>query len=90
MYENPSAGKFDAPSTAKQQRPTFERPSRLWLLPLAVVPLALIYMIGVPDERLRRRLIAPTLWIALAIARYALGWGKRENHDEDGPGSITR
>jgi hypothetical protein len=91
-YENPSAGKFDPPSTAAaRDRRIFPSPSRLWLLPLALVPLAVIFLSERPGGGARSRVALPAVWFAGAIVRYAVSRRKRHDRDEDSSSTtVTR
>jgi hypothetical protein len=88
-YENPSAGKFDPPPPRTERgRQTFASPSRLWLLPLALVPLAVVFLADRPGAGARSRMALPAVWLAAAVVRYAARRRRREDHD-DSPPSVT-
>jgi hypothetical protein len=90
-YQNPSAGKFDPPSTAAERDTrVFQAPSRRWLLLLALVPLAVVYMAQRPDAGQLRRMALPAIWFAGGIVRYALSRRQQNDRDEGSSSTITR
>lgn len=89
-YENPSAGKFDPPATAAERdRRIFPSPSRLWLLPLALVPVALVFLAERPGGGARSRMAVPAIWFAVAVVRYAVR-RRRQDRDDDFSTRVTR
>jgi hypothetical protein len=91
MYENPSAGKFDPPpGPAERDRRTVPSSGRLWLLPLAVVPLAVVFLMNRPGTGERGRMALGALWLAASVIRFATSRRQRENRAEDSRTHITR